>query len=269
MIAPRPDRRSPRGDRYLTNVIGRWFRSPVRTLSFLGLALALTFILYWIQPSRFEARSDVVVVAIPSFSIQGTLADMSVDSAAQLLTSDQVLGTTARTLGYPGGPDGLLSDLIISPVVNSRILRLYVRNESPDLALQAIEHLSDGLLRERSARLERTSEKRLEEIRARLAAINAEVDVITANGDISASGQEDLAILVDERTALEGEMAGIAALPTEAGFIARSAQVSADPQRPYAPVYVGSGLAVGLCVAWFAAPAHRTRANLPVSGGTR
>lgn len=255
LLAPR--------DKTLASLIGRWFRSPRRTIACLVCVLGITSVLYWLQQPRFEARSDVVIVAIPSFSIQGTLTDISVDSAVRLLTSDRVLGTTARALDYPGGSSGLLDDLIISPVVNSRILRLYVRSEDSKLALNAVQKLSSELLNARSERLERSSEMRLEEIRVRLAVIDSELEAVTLGDEIAAREEIDVAALVDERTALEGERAGIEALPTEAGFIARAAEVAASPRRPYAPVFIGSGLAVGFCLSWVIAPATSTNIRFP------
>ena len=80
--------------------------------------------------------------------------------------------------------------------------------------------------------------------------------------------QDAIDRLVEERVALDGELAGIEALPTEAGFISRAPAVTEDPQRPYAPVFIGTGLAVGLCVAWVVAPAERRRTGTANYGGT-
>lgn len=247
------------GERSLADAIARWSYAPLRSLGCLALALMLTVAVYWCKPPRFEARSDIVVVAIPSFSGQSRIVDISIDSAVQLLTSDQVLGTTARALNYSGGPDGLVDDLIISPVVNSRILRLYVRNEDPDLALHAVEMLSEELLLARSTRLERSSQVRLAEINARLQAIGSELDSIDSGTALSSLDAS--ALLVDERTALEGEKVSIELLPTEAGFVARAAEVSDSPKRPYAPIYAASGLALGLCLAWLVAPTTPKRST--------
>ena len=241
----------------LASVVGRWSTHPLRTIGCLAGALALTGGLYWAQPPRYEARTDVVVAAIPAFTTQKTVADMSIDSAVRLLTSDQVLGETARELNYPGGPTGLVSDLTISPVTNSRILQLYVRNEDPQLALDAVERLTDGLLTARTDRLEREAETRRSEIAARLAAIDDELESISSGDGATTLGKPDVARLVEEQTALEGERVGISTLPTESGFLSRFPQVSSSPKRPYAPVYIGSGLAIGLCASWLIAPPHR------------
>lgn len=220
------------------------------------------------QPPRYEARTDVVVAAIPAFTTQKTVADLSIDSAVRLLTSDQVLGETARELDYPGGSAGLVADLTISPVVNSRILELYVRNEDSQLALGAVERLTDGLLAARTDRLEREAETRRNEIGARLAAIDDELESISSGNGATTLGKPDVTRLVEEQTALEGERVGISTLPTESGFLSRFPQVSSSPKRPYAPVYIGSGLAIGLCAAWLIAPPHRKQSPKRLQGAS-
>ncbi|EMQ99380.1 GumC domain-containing protein [Paeniglutamicibacter gangotriensis] len=248
-------------DHTVTGVFLTPLRSPLRTILCFLVVFASCAALYFSTPAKYSARMDLVVVAVTGPSQVASDRDISIDSAVQILYSDAVVGETARELNYPGRSTGLLDELSISPLINSRILRLFVANEDPHQALAAVSLLTENFLAEREARLVTLAQTRRSELQRSIDSLAQQVSDLDLTEISSADRREFLSELSNERTQLQFAIAAIDTLPPEPGFISRQATLPTTANRPSAPIYIGSSFGLAIILSFVIAPSRRVFAG--------
>ena len=262
----RPKQGNPAGDRdllYYVEFLGRnWMTLTVSLIiaAVFGTALFLN------STPQYQARTDVVVVAISDLTLEGKkVSDVSIDSAVQVLLSDQVLGETARALKYPNRSSGLIADLDISPLINSRILRVSVSSPTPELAYNAVTLLTENFLTARLKSLQNNEGARAATLKTQLAQVGVSLEA-ARNGPTKTGTEikETMRLLTEQQSTLQTELTAISISVAEPGYISHKAELPTVSSRPRGMIYVGSSLAVGLLVGCFTAsllnqrnPRHR------------
>lgn len=226
-------------------------RNLVMYVSILAASLTVGLLVFFGNEPRYTARTDVVVLAVSDLAGEASRpADVSIDSAVQVLLSDRVLGETARSLSYPGRSSGLLEDMTISPIINSRILRIYVSSLQPDDAHQAVNALAEQFLEARRSSLLAADNTRADSIRAQIESVDLSLDQLSTSVRITdANSVESAAELTAERVALQTELAALSINELEPGYISHIDPVPTDSNRTGLPVYAASAVAVGLVIA--------------------
>lgn len=199
----------------------------------------------------YTARTDVVVLAVSDLATENSRpADVSIDSAVQVLLSDRVLGETARSLEYPGRSSGLLNDMTISPIVNSRILRIYVSSLDPEVAYTAVNTLAEDFLTARRVSLLAADNRRSESIQAQIKSIDLSLEQLNNSVFLTDdSATDSTAELTAERAALDTELAAIAVNVLEPGYISHIDPVPTDSGRTGLPIFAASSVALGVALA--------------------
>lgn len=243
---------------YVFFVRHHWIRMLVVILVCLVAGLGL----YFITTPKYKARTDVVVVAVSDLSLTGkNAADVSIDSAVQVLLSDRVLGETARELNYPGRSSGLLNDMTISPLINSRILRIYVSSTTPKRAYDAVTLLAKNFLDARQSSLEQASTTRVATIEAQLKSI--EIELAGVDADASHRLLDSTKSLTEQQNRLQTELIAITVNTPEPGYISHTAEMPTMSARSGLTVYAGSSLAIGLILACLVARTTDSRQSSP------
>ncbi len=231
------------------------------------IAVVCGTVLFLNTTPKFRARTDVVVVAISDLTLEGKKAsDVSIDSAVQVLLSDQVLGKTARALNYPNRSSGLIADMDISPLINSRILRIYISSPTPELAFDAVTLLTENFLAARLTSLENNEAARTATLKAQLATVQVSLDAAKSKpARLGAEVDETIPLLLQQQAALQTELIALSVSVAEPGYISHAAELPVNSARPRGMVFAGSSLAVGLLAGCTTAtlmsrrrPRHRT-----------
>lgn len=213
--------------------------------------LSVALSLYFMTEPRYTARTDIVVVAVSDLPVAGvSRVDVSIDSAVQVLLSDQVLGEAARALDYPGRSSSLLHDMTISPLINSRILRIYVSSQKPEQAYNATTSLANYFLDSRRNSLESGRDIRIKSIEAQMESIDVSLEQL----DSSVALTDDDApttreTLTTEQAILRSELTALSIANPEPGYISHLPTIPEESARAGLPIYTGSAIAVGLILA--------------------
>ncbi|GAA1120103.1 hypothetical protein GCM10009582_16610 [Arthrobacter flavus] len=220
-------------------------------ISVLATSLIIGLLVFFGNEPRYTARTDVVVLAVSDLAGEASRpADVSIDSAVQVLLSDRVLGETARSLSYPGRSSGLLNDMTISPLINSRILRIYVSSLQPDEAHQAANALAEQFLAARRSSLLAADNTRADSIRAQIESVDLSLDQLSTSVVLTDdNAAESTAALTAERVALQTELTALSIKELEPGYISHIDPIPTDSGRAGLPVHTASAVAVGLIVA--------------------
>ena len=212
-----------------------------------SLAIGLGF--HFTSEAEYTARTDVVVVAVSDLTLNGErTVDVSIDSAVQLLLSDRVLGQTARSLNYPGGVAGLRKDVTVSPIINSRILQLFVSAPEARIAHGAVSALADNFLKMRRDSLTAAAKDRAKTIAAQQAVLKRSIETGVAIND-GPDADFDIGKLNRERVQLEAELTALNIHEPDPGYISKAAVIPESAQRQGLLVRLGSALAAGMTVA--------------------
>lgn len=243
-----PERRSASDDRDL-----RYYVDFVRTnwgtiVTAVVIAMVLGTALFLNTTPKYRARTDVVVVAISDLTSEGKKAsDVSIDSAVQVLLSDQVLGETARALNYPNRSSGLIEDMDISPLINSRILRIYVSSPTPELAHDAVTLLTENFLAARLSALQNNEGARAATLKAQLSQLQVSLDAARALPDtVGTTANDTISLLTEQQASLQTELIALSVSAAEPGYVSHAAELPVLSARPRGMVFAGSALAVGL-----------------------
>lgn len=212
-------------------------------------------------PPQYKARTDIAVVATTNLSTAGKdPRDVSIDSAVQVLLSDQVLGATARETNYPGRSSGLLDDLTISPLINSRILQLNVSAQTPQQALDAVSVLARNFLDARQKSLNSAQDARISAIRAQLATVTSSLDNPTATEQQQGAGSESSnRTLTQLQSDLQAELIALTVIEPDPGYITHVGTLPTSGTRPGFVISLASSAAVGLLLGCLLAYAKRFR----------
>lgn len=141
----------------------------------LGLGLGLGIALYVLSPLQYTSTAHMVIVATTVSASDETQTDVSMDSALQLLRSDQVIGEVAREIDYPGGASELNRDLTTRPIINSRILRVSVAAVDAPSARRAVTAVSDRFFEVRRQAMEAAALNRAVAVEAQLEVVDSEL----------------------------------------------------------------------------------------------
>ncbi|WP_162148846.1 hypothetical protein [Arthrobacter sp. H20] len=222
-------------------------------ISVLAASLTVGLMVFFGSEPRYTARTDVVVLAVSDLAGEASRpADVSIDSAVQVLLSDRVLGETARSLSYPGRSSGLLEDMTISPIINSRILRIYVSALQPDEAHNAVNALAERFLEARRSSLLAADNVRARSIQAQIDSVDLSLEQLSNNVLLTdENATESTAELATERVDLETELTALSVNELEPGYISHIDAVPTKSNRAGLPVYTASSAALGLVIAVF------------------
>lgn len=257
--APAPAPPAPTGEPTLKDY-GNFLRRH-RLLLTIGLSVGLTagLFLHYSQPLRYTSTAHVVIVATSLSANDGGSSDVSIDSALQLLRSDQVVGYAAREVGYPGGPTQLNADLTARPIVHSRIVRLSVSAPQPALAERAVTITLDRFLDVRGDGLVRTTNARSAAVAAELEVVEAELDrrygqgtpdedeeQLAEENQLELAGMADLVTL---RAQLHGELAALSISEPNPGYLSRPPTEPSGGFRSGLAITLSSTSTMGLLAA--------------------
>jgi capsular polysaccharide biosynthesis protein len=246
-------------------------RNWLTSVAVIAASLAIGLGFHFASDAEYTARTDIVVVAVSDLTLNGErTVDVSIDSAVQLLLSDRVLGQTARSLNYPGGATGLREDVTVSPIINSRILQLFVSAPEARIAHSAVSALADNFLKMRRNSLTAAGKDRAKAIAAQQAILKRSIQTGAAITD-GPDADFDIGKLNRERVQLEAELTALNIHEPDPGYISKAAVIPERGQRQGLSVQVGSGLAAGMTVASGLAalklhrgtPRHRKKEGAP------
>lgn len=223
------------------------------------------------KPVRYTSTAHMVIVATTASGSSSTGSDLSIDSAIQLLRSDEVLGRAAQAVGYPGGTTALKVDLTTRPIVNSRIVRVSVSALDPADARFATSAVVEEFYQIRAVALRQAAEDRS-------AAVSAEIDVVEDElaqrygllPQQDATPQEldqiviprdvgGIAPLATRRAQLHGELAALAISEAEPGYPSRPATEPQQGQRSGTTITVASAVTLSMLTAVGMAALHQVR----------
>lgn len=230
------------------------------------------------QPVRYTSTAHLVIVATEVSGVSDNASDVSIDSALQLLRSDQVVGEAARAIGYPGGGAALNDDLALRPIVNSRIVRLSVAALDPELAQKAAEAMTDRFFTVRAEGLRRTATQRASTVSLELEVVESELDrryaldiadeedpeteeevdqEVDEGVELAPSGTAELVTL---RAQLYGELTAVDIAEHDPGYLSRPPTTPVAGGRSGLAITVSSMATIGVLIATAAAALH-SRAN--------
>lgn len=223
-----------------------------------GMAIHLS------SPARYKARIDVVVIASSLVTSPSNVSsDVSIDSAVQILLSDRVLGETARAVDYPGRSSGLLTDMTISPLINSRILRLYVTSPTPEMAYRAVTLLVQNFLEVRQAALLTDRNIATTAIQAQLKSLQTVLDQPLSS--LPLNGRDPIQTnreLVAEQNRLQTQLISLTVNNPAPGYISHEATLPTNTVRSGGYIVMGSAASIGLLLGCFAAAILERRRRL-------
>lgn len=247
----------------LASTLRRPLRSWRRTVACFLIAITVAAGAFLAQTPQFTARTDVVVIAVTGSTNAATQSDVSIDSAVQILYSDAVLGETARLLDYPGRSSGLLDDLSIDPLINSRLLQLKVSNPDARLAYRAVTMLTERFLSARLQRLTEQNEESRKELEETALSLQSQLASIGSSGLEGLQRRELAQQLGVELAEAQAAISAIDNLPPSAGFVSRQAVMPAEAYRSGRAIFLASALGLALVASVIVAPQHlRNRKQL-------
>ncbi|WP_269938253.1 Wzz/FepE/Etk N-terminal domain-containing protein [Arthrobacter sp. HY1533] len=264
-LAPSHRRSEPAGQKYRELQFGDYVQFVRAHWAIIGSALVASLLVgiavQLVLPPQYRARTDIAVVATTNLAKAGKVPrDVSIDSAVQVLLSDQVLGKTARETNYPGRSSGLLDDLTISPLINSRILQLNVSSQTPQQALDAVTVLARNFLDARQESLNAAQEARISAIKAQLATVTASLDRPTPTDPQQAVGSESSnPALTRLQSDLQAELIALTVIDPDPGYITHAGTLPTSGTRPGFVISLASSAAVGLLLGCLMAYSKRFR----------
>lgn len=254
-----------------------------RTLLILSVVAGLTcgLAVHFSSPERYTSTAHMVIVATTVGDADETQEDVSIDSALQLLRSDQVMGHVARQINYPGGAGSLSDDVATRPVINSRIVRLSVSALDPPTAQRAAAALTDRFFEVRSEALTAAALARIDSVDAELAVVETELaaryqlatedDLLDLEEPVGEEVSDATGIrsLVTRRAQLHGERAFLEISAPNAGYLSRPATEPGGGSRTGLAITVSSVTTLILLAAIGLAALHQMRPAQPVRGQHR
>lgn len=241
-----------------------------------GLVAGPTY--HFTQPARYTSTAHMVIVATTLSRTVEDQRDVSIDSALQVLRSDQVLVQAARSVDYPGGAAALNDDLTTRPIVNSRIVRVSVSALDPGAAQGAVTALVERFYAVRANGLRTVAD-------GRASAVSAEIDVVEAEiarryGLVDGEGAPDEAVdpgatqrmvtgiapLVTLRAQLHSEKAALAISEPDPGYLSRPATEPLRAERSGFAITMSSAVTLSMlaAVGWCALHDLRARSRRDV-----
>lgn len=233
-----------------------------------GLALHLS------MPQRYTSTAHMVIVATTLSGVSDAQTDVSIDSALQLLRSDQVVGHVARDIDYPGGPSALGRDVNTRPIINSRILRISVAALDPDAAHEATTAVVNRFFDVRKQGLVSVALSQQAAVEAELAVVEAELaerfqfspedeSTLLEELDDGQGFMDPLGVrqLVTRQTQLQGEKAFLEISEPNPGYLSRPPTDPSQGSRTGFAVTMSSVVTLSLMAAVGIATLHQMRSE--------
>lgn len=210
------------------------------------------------QAEEHTAEASILVVPLDGnpFNPTGSGDDLvNLRTEAQLVGSDQVAGSVARRLGFPGTLSGLLSGLDVNVPDNTQILEISYTAATDEVAVRRAQAFADAYLDYRSVRSQDVVSSRTDRIQGQVDSQGETLQELVAAAN-EATGAEKRVL----QTRINGVSTQISQLRVE---LAELQSGSVDPgqvitpaapvgQNPLASVVLYSllGLLVGLLLAF-------------------
>jgi succinoglycan biosynthesis transport protein ExoP len=133
----------------------------------------------------YEAEADLLITPVSSddTTTEGLplIRDSNdplrnVETAARLATSRNVAARVKQKLGLPEDPDEIAGDVSAEPVASSNIVAITATADSADEAAALANAFGEGAVEQRNADLRRELDRRIPDLRERIAAGEGELD---------------------------------------------------------------------------------------------
>lgn len=235
------------------------------------IGLAVGMMVHLTQPVRYTSTAHMVILATTVSEASESETDLSIDSAIQLLRSDEVLGHAAREVSYPGGTTALMNDLRTRPIINSRIVRVSVSALEPADAQTAVNAVVERFYAVRADGLRGVAQDRAGAVSGEIEAVEAELarrfglrpsDGATAeerNGDEARSTGAGIAPLVTLRAQLRGELAALEIFEANPGYPSRLASAPTRGARSGFAITMASTVTLSVLAAVGMGALHQLR----------
>ena len=198
---------------------------------------------------------------------------LNLDTESQIAQSTVVASIAAQTLKYTD-PEGLREMVKVDVPPNSAILSISFTTADPESAARGAQAFADAYLRNRyrSAMDALAAEQKV--LAAKLRQVNADLAKAAAAVPTQARGSaartitaHRQAVLARQASSLTVKYDALKTVAITAGTVISPARPSAEPSAPSAPIYLGSGLFLGLlCGAGAAFARDRLDTRLRRSG---
>lgn len=221
-----------------------------------GLLIGVGLVLA--EPETYTARVSVLTPAVPMHGVPDTSGDppeeVTIDTEAALLRSGDVLTRLADLHHDAGDPRTLHERISLSVPRHTRVLVIEFRAPTPQGAKIGAELLADTFLDYRQRVLAGRREADLESLRSRIAALQGQLDSLSAAGDDAEAVNEGTIsarrqTLVGQIENLEGQLASVEEPAAGPGQVVRAAELPQRPDETNDGVTVASGVGLGLLAA--------------------
>jgi capsular exopolysaccharide synthesis family protein len=217
---------------YIATLRERIWVVVVAVLVTTGIAL-----LYVVTTDKvYESEAQVLVNPVSADSplltslgliVESTEPTRAVETAATLMTTNEVAARTIETLGLEGSPDDVLADVKAEPVADSNIVAIVAHAGSPEAARELANGFAEAAIAERTAALQ-------ERINARLPALRAEAE--STDPVVAEAARDQLATLEGLSESAQHPNLELVA----------PAQASDSPVAPRPALSLAGGLLAGL-----------------------
>ena len=238
----------------LTDYAG-FVRRNVRLLLASTLTAALVVAgLLALLPKTYSSRAVVMVGSSPlgvPFLAGESTRPISVDTAAQIVTSGRVTEPVGRRLGLPAAE--VRSALEVTAAPGSRVLRIDFTGASPEQAQRGAQATAEVFLRVRGELLEAQRERQVDSLVLQLQDVQADAAAarsILGNRDVPqsarTSARKRLVELRDVTADVQTRLAYASTVIPDVGEVVREAVARRQPTGPARSVPVTSAAGLGL-----------------------
>jgi capsular polysaccharide biosynthesis protein len=214
----------------------------IMVLSVLGGLLGA--VVAWSWTPMYEATAPVLLAPSPLYldlsSDEGP-KEITIDTEASMVFSEQAIGRVRGELGLPESPDVRDSIRVTAPP-NSRVLEITVRDDDPARAAAIADAVAVAYLEVRNDYLAQRRDQVREQIEQQLSSVAGRGMVVTPGGaEDDGSGIGSTQVLAEDE--LRAALTSLSLVSTDAGTVLRPAV--AQPARKQAEVPIVSGALLG------------------------
>jgi hypothetical protein len=197
----------------------------------LGAAVA------WRWTPMYDAKASVLLAPSPLYldlSSEEGPKEITIDTEASMVFSEQAIGRVRDELGLPASPDVRESIRVTAPP-NSRVLEITVRDDDPARAEDIANAVALAYLEVRDDYLSQRRDQVREQIEQQLDSVAGRGLVITPGEDDDASGATR--VLAEDE--LRAALTSLSLVSTEAGEVLRPAVASSTRKQAEVPIVSG------------------------------
>ncbi len=236
----------------VANIVRRRWRA-VTACALLGIILGGLAAL--LAPTTYSAQAVVVVNPIASDPLSQSAPssrDISTETEAEVVASSSVAQRARALLGDSAQIGDLLEDVRVSAPLNSQALQITYVASTPRRAADGANAFAEAYLSYRSDVATERNRSRASDLTRRADELDAQVsdaaEVVGSaeSADARAEGEALRRSLLQEIAELRRQASALSTSSVSAGQLVDRAAVPASPSGPTLPMYLVSGLVVGL-----------------------